>query len=69
MALYVVGSFLVYLKQRTESGQSYTLGALTFLMFLARYAIFNLQESPKYLLAKGRDQDAIEVSSTRLEQR
>ncbi|CCO28638.1 putative MFS-type transporter PB1E7,08c [Rhizoctonia solani AG-1 IB] len=30
-------------------------------MFLARYAIFNLQESPKYLLAKGRDQDAIEV--------
>ncbi|CAE6379903.1 unnamed protein product [Rhizoctonia solani] len=39
----------------------YTLGAMTFLMFLARYAIFNLQESPKYLLAKGRDQDAIEV--------
>ncbi|KAF8753288.1 MFS general substrate transporter [Rhizoctonia solani] len=30
----------------------YTLGAMTFLMFLARYAIFNLQESPKYLLAK-----------------
>lgn len=39
----------------------YTLGAMTFLMFLARYAIFSLQESPKYLLAKGRDQEAIEV--------
>jgi hypothetical protein len=30
-------------------------------MFLARYAVFELQESPKYLLAKGRDQEAIEV--------
>ncbi|ELU40770.1 membrane transporter [Rhizoctonia solani AG-1 IA] len=47
----------------------YTLGAMTFLMFLARYAIFNLQESPKYLLAKGRDQEAIEVSPLRLEER
>ncbi|KAH7341696.1 major facilitator superfamily domain-containing protein [Rhizoctonia solani] len=39
----------------------YTLGGMTFLMFLARYVIFNLQESPKYLLAKGRDEDVIEV--------
>ncbi|KAG9124559.1 hypothetical protein FRC07_011130, partial [Ceratobasidium sp. 392] len=39
----------------------YTLGSLTFLMFLARYAIFKLQESPKYLLAKGRDQEALDV--------
>ncbi|KAG9124963.1 hypothetical protein FRC07_009555, partial [Ceratobasidium sp. 392] len=39
----------------------YTLGAMTFLMFLARYVVFTLQESPKYLLAKGRDQEAIEV--------
>lgn len=39
----------------------YTLGAMTFLMFLARYVVFNLQESPKYLIAKGRDQEAIDV--------
>ncbi|KAG8730092.1 hypothetical protein FRC12_020507, partial [Ceratobasidium sp. 428] len=39
----------------------YTLGSMTFLMFLARYAVFTLQESPKYLLAKGRDQEALEV--------
>ncbi|KAG8681121.1 hypothetical protein FRC08_015825, partial [Ceratobasidium sp. 394] len=39
----------------------YTLGAMTFLMFLARYVLFTLQESPKYLLAKGRDQEALEV--------
>ncbi|KAG8730101.1 hypothetical protein FRC12_020496 [Ceratobasidium sp. 428] len=30
-------------------------------MFLARYVVFTLQESPKYLLAKGRDQEALEV--------
>ncbi|KAG9083527.1 hypothetical protein FS749_005960, partial [Ceratobasidium sp. UAMH 11750] len=34
---------------------------MTFLMFLARYVLFTLQESPKYLLAKGRDQEALEV--------
>jgi hypothetical protein len=34
---------------------------MTFLMFLARYVVFDLQESPKYLIAKGRDQEAIEV--------
>ncbi|QRV89820.1 major facilitator superfamily transporter [Ceratobasidium sp. AG-Ba] len=39
----------------------YTLGTMTFLMFLARYVVFTLQESPKYLLAKGRDQEALEV--------
>ncbi|CAE6479140.1 unnamed protein product [Rhizoctonia solani] len=39
----------------------YTLGAMTFLMFLARCVVFNLQESPKYLLAKGHDQGTIEV--------
>ncbi|KAF8637758.1 hypothetical protein AX17_002600 [Amanita inopinata Kibby_2008] len=39
----------------------FTLGGLTFIMFLLRYAVFDLQESSKYLIAKGRDQEAIEV--------
>ncbi|KAJ3732711.1 MFS general substrate transporter [Lentinula guzmanii] len=39
----------------------YTLGGITFLMWFLRYFIFNLQESPKYLLAKGRDEDALKV--------
>ncbi|KAJ3832855.1 MFS general substrate transporter [Lentinula raphanica] len=39
----------------------YILGAITFLMWFLRYFIFNLQESPKYLLAKGRDEDAVKV--------
>ncbi|KAJ3865197.1 MFS general substrate transporter [Lentinula novae-zelandiae] len=39
----------------------YTLGAITFLMWFLRYFVFNLQESPKYLLAKGRDEDALKV--------
>ncbi|KAJ3769764.1 MFS general substrate transporter [Lentinula raphanica] len=42
-------------------GWRYTLGAITFLMWFLRYFIFNLQESPKYLLAKGRDEDAVKV--------
>jgi hypothetical protein len=36
-------------------------GAITFLMFICRYFIFNLQESSKYLLAKGRDEEALAV--------
>ncbi|KAJ4474237.1 MFS general substrate transporter [Lentinula aciculospora] len=39
----------------------YALGGLTFLMWFTRYFVFNLQESPKYLLAKGRDEEAIQV--------
>ncbi|KAF8889199.1 major facilitator superfamily domain-containing protein, partial [Gymnopilus junonius] len=36
-------------------------GALTLLMFICRFFIFNLQESPKYLIANGRDEEAIKV--------
>jgi hypothetical protein len=36
-------------------------GTMTFLMFMCRYFVFNLQESSKYLLAKGRDEDALAV--------
>ncbi|KAJ3994421.1 MFS general substrate transporter [Lentinula boryana] len=42
-------------------GWRYNLGGITFLMWFLRYFIFNLQESPKYLLAKGRDEDALKV--------
>ncbi|KIK66850.1 hypothetical protein GYMLUDRAFT_69899 [Collybiopsis luxurians FD-317 M1] len=36
-------------------------GGLTLVMWILRYVVFNLQESPKYLVAKGRDEDAIKV--------
>lgn len=36
-------------------------GAMTFLMFILRFVVFDLQESPKYLVAKGRDQEAYEA--------
>jgi len=39
----------------------YTLGALTFVMFILRFAVFNLQESSKFLLAKGNNQKALAV--------
>ena len=34
---------------------------MTMLMFFCRYIIFDLQESSKYLVAVGRDEDAIAV--------
>lgn len=37
----------------------YTLGALTFVMFICRFFLFHLYESPKYLLARGRQSDAV----------
>ncbi|KZV77356.1 MFS general substrate transporter [Peniophora sp. CONT] len=36
-------------------------GGVTFVMFVARFFLFNLQESPKFLVAKGRDEEAIKV--------
>ncbi|KAG6809351.1 hypothetical protein H0H92_000588 [Tricholoma furcatifolium] len=36
-------------------------GAMTFLMFVMRFVVFDLQESAKYLVAKGRDEEAIQV--------
>lgn len=38
-----------------------TMGGLTLLMFLARFLLFSLYESPKYLMGKGRDEDAVRV--------
>ncbi|KAF8071534.1 major facilitator superfamily domain-containing protein [Lyophyllum atratum] len=39
----------------------YTLGSLTFVMFILRFVVFDLQESSKYLIAKGRDEEALAV--------
>ncbi|KAJ4346069.1 hypothetical protein N0V95_005744 [Ascochyta clinopodiicola] len=39
----------------------YTLGALTLLVFVLRSVIFRFQESPKFLLYRGKDAQAVEV--------
>ncbi|GAB7356529.1 hypothetical protein MBLNU459_g7274t1 [Dothideomycetes sp. NU459] len=38
-----------------------TLGALTFVMFLCRFFLFHLYESPKFLLSRGRQSEAVAV--------
>lgn len=38
-----------------------TIGAVTFMMFIIRFFIFQLFESPKYLLSKGRQAEAVAV--------
>lgn len=37
------------------------IGAITFAVFFARYFIFRFYESPKFLLSRGREQEAIDV--------
>ncbi|MCJ1473930.1 hypothetical protein MMC13_002586 [Lambiella insularis] len=39
----------------------FTIGAITFTAFLLRFVVFRFQESPKFLLYKGRDEDAVKV--------
>lgn len=39
----------------------FTLGAISLFVFLLRFVIFTFQESPKYLVGKGRDEEAIKV--------
>ena len=39
----------------------YTMGVTTLLMFFCRFASFHLFESPKYLLSKGRQKEAVMV--------
>ena len=36
-----------------------TLGAITFVMFILRFFFFHLHESPKYLLSRGRQEEAV----------
>ncbi|KAI5888957.1 MFS general substrate transporter [Schizophyllum commune H4-8] len=40
---------------------AYLLRSLTCLVFVFRFFVFDLQESSKYLLARGRDEEALEV--------
>lgn len=37
------------------------MGGLTVLMFLIRFVLFTIHESPKYLMGKGRDEDAVRI--------
>ncbi|KLO07040.1 MFS general substrate transporter [Schizopora paradoxa] len=57
----------------------FTMGGIMFAMWVLRYFCFHLHESPKYLMGRGRDEEAVEVvhkvaayngrtSSLRLEQ-
>ncbi|TID13026.1 membrane transporter [Venturia nashicola] len=39
----------------------YTLGAITLTVFFVRFVIFRFQESPKFLVYRGRDDEAVEV--------
>jgi hypothetical protein len=39
----------------------FTLGAVTLFVFFLRYVIFDFQESPKFLLYRGKDEDAVKV--------
>ncbi|KAK6995747.1 sugar transporter [Favolaschia claudopus] len=39
----------------------YVVGGVTAVMWILRYIVFDMQESCKYLVAKGRDEEAIEV--------
>ena len=38
-----------------------TMGGLTMVMFLVRFIAFSIFESPKYLMSKGRDEEAVRV--------
>ncbi len=40
------------------------MGGITFIMFFIRFACFKIHESPKYLMGKGRDEDAVFVVHT-----
>ncbi|KAJ8061160.1 hypothetical protein OCU04_010233 [Sclerotinia nivalis] len=39
----------------------YTLGAISLFIFIMRFLVFTFQESPKYLLSKGKDEEALKV--------
>ncbi|KAM0808258.1 putative Major facilitator superfamily transporter [Seiridium cardinale] len=37
------------------------MGGMTLIMFLSRFLFFHIYESPKYLMGKGRDEDAVKI--------
>ncbi|KAJ4500165.1 MFS general substrate transporter [Lentinula lateritia] len=45
----------------SNMGWRYTFGGVTLIMWILRYIVFDLQESPKYLISKGQDEKAIKV--------
>ncbi|EST09725.1 Major facilitator superfamily [Kalmanozyma brasiliensis GHG001] len=50
--------------RESNVGWRYTwflLGAVTFLMWIARFWVYPIPESPKFLIGKGRDEEALEV--------
>ncbi|KAI0089233.1 major facilitator superfamily domain-containing protein [Irpex rosettiformis] len=63
----VIGSLIIwgfvanYSDDKGWRYSFYTLGSMTFGMFICRYFIFQLQESPKFLVATGQDEKAIEA--------
>jgi hypothetical protein len=38
-----------------------TMGGITLLMWASRFFLFTIYESPKYLMGKGRDEDAVRI--------
>jgi MFS family permease len=38
-----------------------TMGGLTIIMFLIRFVLFTIYESPKYLMGKGKDEEAVRI--------
>lgn len=50
--------------RESNMGWRYTwflLGAVTFFMWIARFWVYPIPESPKFLIGKGRDEEALEV--------
>ena len=39
----------------------FTLGGLTLLLWFIRFFVFKFHESPRYLIGRGRDEEAVEV--------
>ncbi|THG96352.1 hypothetical protein EW026_g5461 [Hermanssonia centrifuga] len=39
----------------------YTMGGLMLLLWVLRFGVFHLYESPKYLMGRGRDTDAVDI--------
>ena len=39
----------------------WTLGGLMIVLFIIRFFVFHLYESPKYLMGRGRDEEAVKV--------
>ena len=39
----------------------FTLGGLTLLLWFVRFFVFRFHESPRYLIGRGRDEEAVEV--------